>query len=300
MGDADDTYDFSNIGEFIRLLRGGADLVIGSRFKGTIQPKAMPSLHRFLGTPFLTWILNHFFNAHISDANCGLRGFKKESVERLDLKCNGMEFASEMIVKAVQKKLIIKETPIDYHLALSGRASHLSSFSDGWRHLRFMLIFCPKYLFLFPGLILFLIGFVMVAAIFQRTILVFNKPLGLSTFIFAHALLFMGIQIVLFGIVAMILNSTKGLTENDRIANYFRKNFTLEKGLLFGGIIFAIGLVMSLISLTFLFECSSSTQNVNIPLTELSILSTFTILLGIQIIFSSFYLSLFNLTETLK
>lgn len=300
MGDADNTYDFSEIERFVKLLKEGADLVIGSRLRGKIYPKAMPWLHRFIGTPFLTRLVNVFFKVNISDVNCGLRGFKKESIEKLDLKCNGMEFASEMIAKAAQKKLDIKEVPITYCVAPQGRITHLHSLSDGWRHLRFMLIFSPKYLFLLPGLIIFLFGLLFTIILFSRPIVLFGIPLGLSTAIFANALLLTGIQIILFGIYAIILNSSKGLIKEDKISNFFKKRFTLEKGLIIGVLIFIFGVIMGVTTIFLVLKYTKSFSNVHIPLTKFATISIFTVLFGIQIIFSSFYISLFGTTKTLK
>ena len=299
MGDADSTYDFSEINDFVVLLKEGADLVMGSRLRGKIHPKAMPWPHRWIGTPFLTRIINLFFKVNISDVNCGLRGFKKESIDKLDLKCSGMEFASEMVAKAGQKKLIIKEIPIDYYPTSSNRIPSLRSFSDGWRHLRFMLVFSPKYLFLYPGLAIFLFGLIFTALLLFKTIFIFDLPLGLSTAIFANACLLMGIQIMFFGIYAIILNSSKGLIEPDRISKFFKKNFTLERGLILGGIVFGLGIITGLVTLYLLLKFTVDFPNVHVPLTKLAIVAIFVVLLGIQIIFSSFYISLFNTTETL-
>lgn len=299
MGDADNTYDFSKIKEFVKLLREGTDLVMGSRLRGEVHPKAMPWLHRWVGTPVLTRIINLFFNIKISDVNCGLRGFKKEAIEKLGLRCNGMEFASEMVAKAGQKRLNIKEIPIDYYATSASRSPNLRSFSDGWRHLRFMLVFSPKYLFLFPGLAIFLFGLVFTVILLFKTIIIFDLPLGLSTAIFANACLLMGMQIMLFGIYAIILNSSRGLIESDRISVFFRKNFSLERGLILGGVIFGLGIAMGLITLILFFKLTLNTPNVHIPLTKLAIVSMFIVLLGIQIMFSSFYISLFDTTKTL-
>ena len=299
MGDADNTYDFSKINEFVKLLREGADLVMGSRLQGKVHPKAMPWLHRRVGTPLLTKVINLFFNVKISDVNCGLRGFKKEAIEKLNLRCSGMEFASEMVAKAGQKKLNIKEIPIDYYAASDSRIPNLKSFSDGWRHLRFMLVFSPKYLFLFPGLALFLFGLVFTVILLLKTVIIFNLPLGLSTAIFANACLLMGMQIMLFGVYAIILNSARGLIEHDRISAFFRKNFSLERGLILGGGILGLGIAMGLTTLILFFKLALHAPNVNIPLTKLAIVSMFVVLLGIQLIFSSFYISLFDTTKTL-
>ncbi|RKY10517.1 MAG: glycosyltransferase family 2 protein [Planctomycetota bacterium] len=301
MGDADSTYDFSEIKEFVRLLREGADLVMGSRLKGNIYPKAMPWLHRWVGTPALTKVINLFFNVRISDVNCGLRGFKKESIRKLDLKCRGMEFASEMVAKAGQKKLNIKEIPISYHATPPGRTPSLRTFADGWRHLRFMLMFSPRYLFLLPGLIIFLFGLLFTTVLFlKESIVIFNIPLGVSTAIFANACLLTGLQVMLFGVYAIILNSSQGLIERDRISDFFEKNFTLERGLVIGAVILGVGIIMGITTIVLIFKLTGDFSEIHVSLTKLAAVSIFIVLLGIQMIFSSFYISLFSTTKTLK
>ena len=300
MGDGDDTYDFSDIGEFIRLLREGADFVMGNRFGGKIHPNAMPRLHRWVGTPILTWHLNLFFNTKVSDVNCGLRGFRKEAIEKIDLRSDGMEFASEMFVKAAREKLVIKETPIDYYAPPLGRTSHLHSFRDGWRHLRFMLVLCPKYLFIFPGIVLSLIGLLSTVLLHFKTVYVLGLPLGISSATLASALLFTGMQVTLFGICAIVLNGSRGLSGEDKIEDFFRKYFTLERGLFTGGVIFFIGIVMLIGTLARIFHVANNLPYVDVPLARFAIFSIFVVLLGLQIIFSSFYISLFNLSKTLN
>jgi glycosyltransferase involved in cell wall biosynthesis len=145
MADGDDTYDFSDIREFLVRLRSGADLVMGSRFKGTMERGAMPRLHRFVGTPFLTAVLNALFGTGISDINCGMRGFSKEAVEKMRLKRPGMEFAAEMIIKAAELGLKVEEVPVHYRVSIPERKPHVRTFRDGWRHLRFMLVSFPRY-----------------------------------------------------------------------------------------------------------------------------------------------------------
>jgi len=299
MGDADNTYDFFAIGGFVNVLRQGVDFVMGSRLRGTIFPGAMPWLHRFVGTPVLTMLMNIFFKAHISDVNCGMRGFTKEAIIRLDLRSTGMEFASEMIIKAVAKKLIIREIPINLYPAPFARTPHLNSFRDGWRHLRFMLIFCPKYLFLYPGLLLFILGLFFMCLFFFKTTL-FHIPIGLSTAVLANALLLMGMQVALFGVYAIILQTAQGLLEEDNISRFLKNNFSLEKGLVLGGIILTIGMLACAVIITLFFTLAYNLPYVNIPLTKAAITSIFIALTGIQIIFSSFYISLFNIAKTLK
>jgi glycosyltransferase involved in cell wall biosynthesis len=300
MGDADTTYDFSKIDVFVQALREGADLVMGSRLAGKVYPGAMPWLHRWVGTPVLTFLTNLLFKVHISDVNCGLRGFKKESIEKLDLRCNGMEFASEMVAKAGRKKLNIKEVPINYYPAPGDRMPSLRSFSDGWRHLRFMLVISPKYLFLLPGLVIFLLGAFSATVLLFRTVMVFHLPLGLSTVAFASACLLIGTQVMLFGVCAILLNSLEGLAQEDRISRFLKKNFTLERGLVIGGVTFVAGVLMGLTAIFLLLKFPLEFPNVNLPLTKFAIVSVFISLLGIQIIFSSFYISLFDTTKTLK
>jgi glycosyltransferase involved in cell wall biosynthesis len=301
MGDADSTYDFSEIKEFVRLLREGTDLVMGSRLRGKIYPKAMPWLHRWVGTPVLTKVSNLFFNVRISDVNCGLRGFKKECIRKLDLKCRGMEFASEMVAKAGQGKLNIKEIPISYHATPPGRTPSLRTFADGWRHLRFMLMFSPRYLFLLPGLIIFLFGLLFTTVLFLReSIVIFNIPLGVSTAIFANACLLTGLQVMLFGIYAIILNSSQGLIERDRISDFFEKNFTLERGLVIGAVILSVGIIMGITTIVLIFKLAGDSSEIHVSFTKLAAVSIFIVLLGIQTIFSSFYISLFSTTKTLE
>jgi len=301
MGDGDNTYDFLDIPKFVRFLEQGADLVMGSRVRGKIEPGAMPWLHRWVGTPFLTTVMNIFFGSKISDTNCGMRAFTKRAVEKLNLKCNGMEFASEMVIKAAQKKLKIVETPIDYYATAPDRVPNLHTFRDGWRHLRFMLVLAPTYLFLVPGLLIFLLGLALsLVLFFKQNASLFNIPLGLSTAMFANALLFMGLQIGLFGVYAIISNTAQGLMEADGFSRWINKYFNLELGLSVGGVILFIGLVVGGITISMLLEVSNEMASVNIPVTKLSIISVFTVLLGLQIIFSSFYISLFNLNKTLE
>lgn len=292
MGDGDDTYDLSDIKKFWNYLSNGIDFVIGSRLKGKIYPKAMPWLHKYVGTPVLTFLLNTFFKAKITDVNCGMRGFTKEIIEKLDLRSNGMEFASEMIIKVVQNRLSIKEIPINLYPGPEGRIPHLNSFRDGWRHLRFMLLFCPKYLFLYPGFFMSLIGFLFMIIFFFKTKF-FNIPLGISTAVMANALFLMGMQIALFGISAMIVQRNKGVLEYDKISLWIENKFTLERGIVFGGIIFVIGIIAGIIIIYIFLEYAYNLEDVHVLFTKLAIASIFFVLVGIQIIISSFSIRLF-------
>jgi glycosyltransferase involved in cell wall biosynthesis len=300
MGDGDLTYDFGALPDFVHTLDEGADLVMGSRLRGSIEPGAMPFLHRWVGTPFLTTVLNVLYKTHISDANCGLRGFSTAAIRNLNLKCNGMEFASEMVVKAAQKRLAVSETPIRYRAGLPDRVPNLHTFRDGWRHLRFMLMLAPRHVFLLPGLIMFAVGLAFSLLFLEKNISLFHIPLGLSAAIFANALLFMGIQIALFGVYAVVYGASLGFTEEDEISRAIRKYFKLEWGLLAGVSLLAFSVVLGLFTIHELLAIAKPLAQVNVPVTELSAISIFLFLLALQIIFSSFYLGLLDLTKTLE
>ena len=300
MGDGDQTYDFGALPEFVHTLEDGADLVMGSRLRGSIERGAMPFLHRWVGTPFLTTVLNVLYKTHISDANCGLRGFSADAIRNLNLKCNGMEFASEMVVKAAQKRLTVHETPIQYRTGLPGRVPNLHTFRDGWRHLRFMLMLAPKHIFLLPGLLMFGIGLAFSLLLLAKNVRLFDIPLGLSAAIFANALLFMGIQIALFGVYAIVYGTSLGFTEEDGISRAIKKFFKLEWGLATGASLLTISVALGVFTIHQLLAIARPLAQVNVPLTELSAICIFLFLLGLQILFSSFYLGLLDLTRTLE
>lgn len=300
MGDADNTYDFSDLQRFVGLLDEGADLVMGSRLRGPIEPGAMPWLHRWVGTPVLTCVLNRFFHAGISDANCGMRGFRKDAIESLGLKCDGMEFASEMVIQAARRNLRIRETPIAYYRSAPDRVPHLNSFRDGWRHLRFMLVWCPKYLFIVPGLLLFLAGILLTALSLASVVTIFRVRLGLSSAVFFSALTIVGAQVLMFGVYATMLNQEAEGIEVDRISRWFRRHFTLERGLIGGVLLFAIGLVLDFVAVAMLYQRYSEVPVIDVPITGLAVISVFLTLLGIQVIFTSFYMGLLDMGRTLK
>lgn len=300
MGDGDQTYDFGALPEFVHTLDEGADLVMGSRLRGSIEQGAMPFLHRWVGTPFLTTVLNVLYKTHISDANCGLRAFSADAIRTLNLKCNGMEFASEMVVKAAQKRLVVKETPIQYRAGLPDRVPNLHTFRDGWRHLRFMLMLAPKHVFLLPGLLMFGIGLAFSLLFLAKNVSLFHIPLGISAAIFANALLFMGIQIALFGVYAVVYSTSLGFTEEDAISHAIKKYFKLEWGLIAGTALLSVSVILGIFTIHTLLAIARPLAQVNVPVTELSGISIFLFLLGLQIIFSSFYLGLLDLTRTLE
>jgi glycosyltransferase involved in cell wall biosynthesis len=233
MGDADDSYDFSRLEPFVARLRDGCDLVMGNRFAGGIAPGAMPFLHRYLGNPVLSLIGRLFFRARIRDFHCGLRGFRRDAVLGLDLQTSGMEFASEMVVRAALARLPIAEVPTT--LAVDGRSRppHLRTWRDGWRHLRFLLMFSPRWLFLYPGLALILFGVLGTAALFAGP-LMFTARLSLDdhSYLVATVAMLVGIQVAGFGVVARHFASAYGLLPRSRALVATMRVVTLERGLL--------------------------------------------------------------------
>ena len=245
MGDADDSYDFSDVGEFVKHLRDGADFVIGNRFKGGVQKGAMPPLHRYLGNPVLSFLGRIFYNTKIGDFHCGLRGFDRAKILSLNLKCPGMEFASEMICKAVMQNLTIVETPIKLYPDGRDRAPHLRSWRDGWRHLRFLLIHSPNWLFIYPGLLLTALGAAGGAALMMGPIRIGGVVLDVHTLVYFATVLLIGLQMLSLGAFTKIfhqrLYSTK--TRLPLLAS-----ITLERGLIVGLILVAMGIIGSLVS----------------------------------------------------
>ena len=276
MGDADDTYDFLEMPKLLEpLQRDEADLVIGSRLKGRIEPGAMPWLHRWIGNPLLTWFLNLFYKAGVSDAHSGFRAIKGEALEKLELKADGMEFASEMIVEAVKRGLRIKEVPISYYRRRNPD-SKLSSLSDGWRHLKFMLIHAPDYLFIYPALIITLAGLILMALAFLNARLLWYTP-GTHSMIAGSLLTILGYQVLFFGAFARMLERG-GLP----------KSLTLEKGATVGALIFTAGLVWA--AKLLLDWIGSGLQS--LPPVGQDVACFTLMVIGLQTFFSSFMLSI--------
>jgi glycosyltransferase involved in cell wall biosynthesis len=244
MADADDSYDLENLGPFLARLRSGDDLVMGNRFKGGIEPGAMPWLHRWIGNPVLSGIGRLFFRTKVRDFHCGMRGFRKDAILGLGLRSGGMEFASEMVVKASLAKLQIHEVPTTLRPDGRSRAPHLRSFRDGWRHLRFLLLFCPRWVFIYPGLIALGIGAV------GTTALTFGYVgrLDIAALLYAAALMIIGYQALWFGLLMQSYAETRGILPLRARVNRLERAFTLERGLVFGAALIVFGLVVALLS----------------------------------------------------
>lgn len=295
MGDSDNTYDFSEIDRFLEPLRNGYDLVMGSRFKGRILRGAMPWSHQYIGNPILTGILNLFFRASISDAHCGMRAFTKEAYQRMHLQTTGMEFASEMVINASKAGLKIAEVPITYH-PREGE-SKLNSFQDGWRHLRFMLLYSPNWLFMVPGLTLLSMGFLL-----MLTLLVFG-PIQIGTPRFLHfnvhytvlgsLLALIGFQIITLGVYAKVYSISEHFEQKSYAIDFIVRHFSLERGILVGSLTFIAGL---LVNLYILFIWLARGFGGRLYLGE-AVLAMTLMVIGLQTVFSSFFLSLMGIEK---
>jgi glycosyltransferase involved in cell wall biosynthesis len=286
MADADLTYDFNEIPRFVAELEAGAELVMGDRMDN-IQPGAMPWLHRYIGNPILSGLLNLFFRTGVKDAHCGMRALRRDVLPRLDLRTTGMEFASEMVIRASKEHLRIAEFPIEYHPR--GGESKLSSFRDGWRHLRFLLVHSPTHLFILPGAILSGVGTVIL--VFVATGLdFFGRAWGLHALIGGALLMIVGTQVVALGLCAHAYG-TYFMGEKDPWFDRMRSRFRLEHGLLLGGVFMLIGIAMgAVIVATWISHGFGSLADEHLAVVAASLL-----IVGIQIFFSSFLLSILGL-----
>ncbi|PIU30065.1 dolichol-P-glucose synthetase [Candidatus Woesearchaeota archaeon CG07_land_8_20_14_0_80_44_23] len=267
MADADGTYDFSEFPKLVSKL-SNSDIVLGSRMKGEIKKGAMPFIRRYIGNPVLSGILNLFFNSHISDPQTGFRAFRKKTIEKLTFRTTGMEFASEMLINAIKKGMRISEVPIKYYPRKA--ESKLRPISDGWRHLRFMLMYSPTYLFIIPGAIIFLIGlFLLVSYLAGAS----------SSGVLGSLLSILGYQIINIGLYAKTYAIISGFTPHDPIIDFTARHFPLERTILLGGTIFLSALILGLWAVRINAK--------SFPIAALTFL-----ILGIQTVFSGFFLSI--------
>lgn len=286
MGDADLTYDFNEIPRFLGELEDGADMVIGDRMQN-IHPGAMPWLHRYVGNPLLSGFLNLLFRTGISDAHCGMRAVRRDKLPKLDLRTTGMEFASEMVIRAAKEKLDIRQFPIEYHPR--GGESKLSSFRDGWRHLRFLLVHSPTHLFILPGAVMALLG-ALVALTVIAQISVFGREWDLHALIAGSLLLIVGTQVVALGLCAHAYG-TYFMNEKDPWFDRMRTRFRLEHGLLLGGGVAVAGLIAAVVIVIEWINRGFGSLGEE----RLAVLAMTLVIVGIQIFFSSFLLSILGL-----
>jgi glycosyltransferase involved in cell wall biosynthesis len=286
MADADLTYDFNEIPRFVELLDDGAELVMGDRM-ANIQPGAMPWLHRYVGNPVLTGILNLFFHTGVRDAHCGMRALRRDVLPRLDLRTTGMEFASEMVIRAAKEHFDIRQIPIEYHPRQG--ESKLSSFRDGWRHLRFLLVHSPTYLFLIPGAFMALLGALVLFAVLAQ-INVLGRSWDIHSMVAGAMLLIVGSQVLALGLAARAYG-VYVLGERDPWFDWMRARLRLEHGLLVGGVVFLAGLVVSGVIVGVWADRGFGALSE----ARLAVLAATLIIIGIQIFFGSFLLSILGL-----
>ena len=289
IGDADDSYDFSALDAFVEKLRQGADMVVGNRFWGGIKPGAMPPLHQYLGNPVLSALGRIFFNSPLRDFHCGLRGVRKQAYEQLGLQMTGMEFASEMIVKATLLNQNILEVPTILYPDGRSRQPHLRTWRDGWRHLRFLLLYSPRWLFLYPGLALIIVG--LVASI----ILVTGNRV--HSLLYASMATIIGVQIVSFALFTQVYATSNGLLPKDQNFETLYRNFSLELGLVLGSILIILGTGGSFGALQ-IWRANNFGDLHPEDVMRVIIPSVISLAVGFQLIFASFFLSILGMKRS--
>lgn len=294
MGDADDSYDFSEVPRFVEEWRKGSEVVMGNRFEGEIKPGAMPWHHKYIGNPGLTALLNVLFRSGIGDSHCGMRGFTRDVFERMDLRSSGMEFASEFVIKAAQIGAKTSEIPITLWKDKRGRPPHLRSFRDGWRHLRFMLLYAPNWLFILPGGLLMAAGLALVFWLLPGPRAIgHNVVLDIHTMIFGVIFALLGAQILAIGAFAKVFSYAERFDRNTMSIKRVLKRVSLEKGLLLGGMLFAAGFA-GCAYIAWQWAVSGFG-----PLAQVRgvLFWSMWLFLGVQIVFSSFFLSMLGISR---
>ena len=288
MGDADNTYPLRDLGPFVDRLEQGDDLVMGSRFEGTIHGDAMPWLNRRIGNPILTGMLNVFFGVRISDAHCGMRALRSDAVPRLDLHSTGMEFASEMVFKAFRRGLRVSEIPIDYFVRTGD--SKLNRFGDAWRHVRFMLLYSPSWLFLLPGLVLLLLGLVGMLALAGGPTEILGRRWQIHSMLALVAATLIGAQLVQLWVFARTYAVTR-FGDQDPLLERFRRHVTLERGVAVGALVSLVAVVvLAWIIVPWAIDGFGELRH------EYATALAFTLLgLGVQLVFGSFFLGLLTM-----
>jgi glycosyltransferase involved in cell wall biosynthesis len=296
MADADDSYDLSRLAPFVDALRGGADLVMGNRFLGGIEPDAMPKLNRYLGNPVLTKLGRLLFRSPSGDFHCGMRAFRRSSILSLGLRTAGMEFASEMVVRATLAKLEIVEVPVTLSPAGRTRAPHLKPWRDGWRHLRFLFLYSPRWLFLYPGIALMLVGTALGIALLPGSLEIGSVGFDVNALLYCAVAVIIGFQAVTFSVFARVFAASEGLLPpNKRMERIFRV-VTLEVGLVIGMLLFLAGLGLSIYTVAFWSGRSfgalstSSTIRLVVPAATLMII-------GLETVLASFFLSILGINR---
>lgn len=294
MGDADDSYDFLHLMPFIEKLRDGYELVMGNRFRGGIEKGAMPPLHRYLGNPVLSFIGRLFFPCEIKDFHCGLRGYNRESILRLGLQTTGMEYASEMVVKSTLNHLKIAEVPTTLKKDGRSHAPHLRSWSDGWRHLKFLLMHSPNWLFMYPGAILFVIGLILTVVLCFGPLKLGGISLSIHTMMYGAAMMMVGVNLVQFSLFTRSYARVSGFIPADGKVDKWLENVTTERGVAIGILLFFAGIIVTIVAFciwggeSFGGLSPENMMRITIPAMAL-------IVIGINITFGSFFIGILNI-----
>lgn len=297
MGDADGSYDFMAVDTFLAKLREGYDLVMGNRFKGGVAKGAMPFLHKWLGNPVLSFLGRLFFSSDIGDFHSGLRGFRRSPILALDLRTTGMEFASEMVVKAAVQDLRITEVPVTLGPDKRGRPPHLRTWRDGWRHLRFLLLYSPRWLFLYPGAVLMLVGAAVGLWLLPGERALGAVRLDIHTLVYASAAVVLGYQSVIFALFTKTFAISEGLLPEDPRLTRLYRYVTLETGIVAGIVLVIVGLALAVGAIG-LWQTQGFGPIVDVPRTlRVVIVSSLAITLGVQTFFASFFLSVLGLSR---
>jgi glycosyltransferase involved in cell wall biosynthesis len=294
MGDSDDSYDFSDLGAFVKALRAGADLVMGNRFLGGIEPGAMPWKNRYIGNPILSGVGRLLFRSPTKDFHCGLRAFSRDAFLRMDLRTTGMEFASEMVIKATLMKMKIVEVPTTLSPDGRSRPPHLRPYKDGWRHLRFMLLFSPDWLFLYPGLALMCAGLLLGAKLVASPVHINGVALSLDTLIYSMTMIEVGFQAILFALLSRAYAVQEGLFPRPAKPTLFDTVFKLERGIILGSALILVGLLLFIYAFTIWGGANFGPLEVE-KVTPIVIGSSVCLSLGFEVILSSFLLSMLKL-----
>lgn len=289
MADADDSYDWGNLEPFVSKLNSGYDFIIGNRFKGGILPGAMPFLHRYIGNPILSGISRIFYNVPVGDFHCGMRAFTREAYEKMNLQTEGMEFATEMVVRAARSNLRITEVPINLYPDKRDRKPHLRTFRDGWRHLRFIMTYAPNYLYLAPGGLLFILGGLLMLMLIKGPVFLGKFYIGSHFMALGLLLTLIGINIISQGIIAKIYLVSQTPDQRNRVVGWLKKHFTLERGLILGGSTLGIGICIDFFLFFKWILAGGSMENT----VHLAFVGTGLIAIGLNLLFSSFLIHMF-------
>jgi hypothetical protein len=294
MGDSDDSYDFTNLMPFLAKLRDGYDLVMGNRFRGGIRPGAMPWKNRYLGNPVLSGIGRLFFHCPAADFHCGMRGFSINAFKELDLRTTGMEFATEMVIKATLKGQKITEIPTTLDPDGRTRPPHLRPWRDGWRHLRFMLLYSPRWLFLLPGTLLIFFGLLLGGRLLLGPLAIDGIVLDVHTLLYCASAVWIGFQAVLFSVCTKVFATGEGLLPKDEAFDRLAGHITLERGLACGLSLICVGLGLSVHAVA-RWESASFGPLVPALVLREVIPAILSVSIGFQVVLSSFFLSVLGL-----